>query len=577
MPFQRKNIILPKQTFNQSMIQTRIIPRTPSAYDPPMIIKMLFDQVTKYNPQREIVYRDLFRMNYLTFDKRVRQLANVLTKAGVKGGDTVAVMDWDSHRYLECFFAVPCLGAVLHTINIRLSPAQILYTMNHAEDKFVVIHEDFVPIIEAIKGQLTTVEKYIIVSDKVYQNSDAELVTTSFPVVGEYESLLKNASESYDFPDFDENSLATTFYTTGTTGNPKGVYFSHRQLVMHTFCLMAYFPGYRALPLDNRDVYMPITPLFHVHGWGFPFLATMLNFKQVYSGRYEPEMLLKLLIKEKVTFSHCVPTILNMLVNSPVAKQVDLSNWKVLIGGSALTRGLAKAALELGINITQGYGMSETAPIMSVVHLNDEQLELGIEEQLAYRTKAGKIAPFVELKLMDDDGNFLPHDSEAVGELVARGPWMTQGYFKDVVASETLWAGGWLHTGDVATIGTDYYVTIADRVKDVIKTGGEWVSSLDIENLLSQVEGVAESAVIGFPDAKWGERPHAIIVVKHDYQDKLTPESIKAVLQAKVDCGEINRWYVPDNIKFVAEIPKTSVGKLDKKRIRAEMKEMILG
>jgi fatty-acyl-CoA synthase len=449
--------------------------------------------------------------------------------------------------------------------------------MNHAEDKFVVIHEDFVPIIEAIKGQLTTVEKYIIVSDKVYQNPEAELVSTSFPLVGEYENLLKGASGSYDFPDFDENSLATTFYTTGTTGNPKGVYFSHRQLVMHTFCLLAYFPGYRALPLDNRDVYMPITPLFHVHGWGFPFLATMLNFKQVYSGRYEPEMLLKLLIKEKVTFSHCVPTILNMLVNSPVAKQVDLSHWKVLIGGSALTRGLAKAALELGINITQGYGMSETAPIMSVVHLNDEQLELSIEDQLDYRTKAGKIAPFVELQLMDDEGNFLPQDGETVGELVARGPWMTQGYFKDVVASETLWAGGWLHTGDVATIGTDSYVTIADRVKDVIKTGGEWVSSLDIENLLSQVEGVAESAVIGFPDAKWGERPHAIIVVKPDYQDKITPESIKAVLQAKVDSGEINKWYVPDHIKFVPEIPKTSVGKLDKKRIRAEMKEMILG
>jgi fatty-acyl-CoA synthase len=559
------------------MIQTRIVPRTPSAYDPPLIIKMLLEQVTKYNPQREIVYRDLFRMNYHTFDKRVRQLANVLTDAGVKAGDTVAVMDWDSHRYLECFFTIPCLGAVLHTINIRLSPAQILYTMNHAEDKFVVIHEDFVPIVEAIKDQLTTVEKYIIVSDKVYQNPEAELVKPSFPVVGEYENLLKNASDSYDFPDFDEHSLATTFYTTGTTGNPKGVYFSHRQLVMHTFCLMAYFPGYRALPLDNRDVYMPITPLFHVHGWGFPFLATMLNFKQVYSGRYEPEMLLKLLIKEKVTFSHCVPTILNMLVNSPVAKQVDLSHWKVLIGGSALTRGLAKAALELGINITQGYGMSETAPIMSVVHLNDEQLAMGMEEQLNYRTKAGKIAPFVELRLMDDEGNFLPHDGEAVGELVARGPWMTQGYFKDVVASETLWNGGWLHTGDVAAIGPDYYVTIADRVKDVIKTGGEWVSSLDIENLLSQVEGIAESAVIGFPDPKWGERPHAIVVVKPDYSDKLTPESIKSVLQSKVDSGEINKWYVPDHIKFVPEIPKTSVGKLDKKRIRAEMKELILG
>lgn len=559
------------------MVQTKLIPRTPSAYDPPLTLKMLFDQATRYNPQREIVYRDLFRMNYHTFDKRVRQLANVLTQAGVKGGDTVAVMDWDSHRYLECFFAIPCLGAILHTINIRLSPAQILYTINHAEDNFIIIHEDFVPIIEAIKDQITTDVKYIIVSDKVYQDTAAVLVQTSFPLVGEYENLLKNASSEYTFEDFDENSIATTFYTTGTTGNPKGVYFSHRQLVMHTFCLIAYFPGYRALPLDNRDVYMPITPLFHVHGWGFPLVATMLNFKQVYSGRYEPEMLLKLLIKEKVTFSHCVPTILNMLVNSPVAKQVDLSHWKVLIGGSALTRGLAKAALELGINVSQGYGMSETAPIMSVVHLNDEQEQLSLEEQLYYRTKAGRIAPFVTLGLMDDEGNFLPHDGEAVGELVARGPWMTQGYLQDADASEKLWAGGWLHTGDVATIGSDHYVTIADRVKDVIKTGGEWVSSLDIENLLSQIEGVAESAVIGFPDARWGERPHAVLVIKPDFDGKITPESIKAHLQAKVESGEINRWYVPDNILFVPEIPKTSVGKIDKKRIRVEMKDMILG
>ena len=559
------------------MLKTRLIPRTASAYESPLIIKMLFDQITRYNPEREIVYRDLFRMNYHTFDKRVRQLANVLTKAGVQAGDTVAVMDWDSHRYLECFFAVPCLGAVLHTINIRLSPAQILYTINHAEDTFILIHEDFVPIIEAITDQSTTTPKYIIVSDKVYQNADAELAKTSFETVGEYENLLKNASDSYDFEEFDENSLATTFYTTGTTGNPKGVYFSHRQLVMHTFCLITYFPGCQALPIDNRDVYMPITPLFHVHGWGFPFVATLLNLKQVYSGRYEPEMLFKLLVKEKVTFSHCVPTILNMLVSSPAAKQVDLSQWKVLIGGSALTRGLAKAALDLGINVSQGYGMSETAPIMSVVHLNDAQLAMTPDEQLNYRTKAGRIAPFVEIRLMDDHGNFLPHDGETVGELVSRGPWMTQGYYKDAEASENLWAGGWLHTGDVATVSPDFYVTIADRVKDVIKTGGEWVSSLDIENLLSQIDGVAEAAVVGLPDERWGERPHALIVVKPDYQDKLTPESIKAALQAQVASGEIHRWYVPDRIKFIAEIPKTSVGKIDKKRIRTELKDLILG
>jgi fatty-acyl-CoA synthase len=559
------------------MIQTKLIPRTPSAYEQPLILKMLFAQTTKYNPEREIVYRDLFRMNYHDLNRRVRQLANVLVAANVQPGDTVAVLDWDSHRYLECFWGITCSGAVLHTINVRLSPAQILYTMNHAEDKLVLVHEDFVPIIEAIKDQLTTVQNYIVISDKVYNNPAAELTKTSFALVGEYENLLANADAHFDFPDFDENTWATTFYTTGTTGNPKGVYFSHRQLVMHTFCLLAYFPGYKVLPFDHTDVYMPITPMFHVHGWGFPFLATLLNNKQVYPGRYEPEMLLKLLIKEKVTLSHCVPTILNMLVSSPVAKQIDLSQWKVLIGGSALTRGLAKAAMELGINVSQGYGMSETAPIMSVVHLNDAQLKLGIEEQLNLRTKAGKIAPFVQLELEDEDGRFLSQNGEEIGEIVARGPWMTQGYYKDAEASEQLWRNGWLHTGDVATIDEAAFVTIADRSKDVIKTGGEWVSSLDIENMLSQIEGVAESAVVGFPDARWGERPHALIVPKPDYQTTLTPEGIKAAFEAKVAAGEINKWYVPDHIKFVAEIPKTSVGKIDKKRIRIEMKDLILG
>ncbi len=559
------------------MIQTKLIPRTPSAYDQPLILRSILQNTTRYNPTREIVYRDLFRMDYYELNRRINRFANVLKNVGIKAGDTVAVLDWDSHRYLECFFTIPCCGAILHTINVRLSPAQILYTMNHAEDKLVIVHEDFVPIIEAIKDQLTTVEQYIIVSDKVYTDPAAELVYTSFAVVGEYEALLKGESDVYEFADFDENTWATTFYTTGTTGNPKGVYFSHRQLFMHTMCLMTYVCGLQSIPFNHEDVYMPITPMFHVHAWGFPFLATMLNNKQVYPGKYEPEMLLRLLVKEKATLSHCVPTILNMLVSSPVAKQIDLSNWKVIIGGSALTKGLAKAALSLGINVSQGYGMSETAPVMSLVHLNDEQQAMSIDDQIQFRTKAGRIAPFADIRLMDEDGNFLPHDGHTVGEVVARGPWMTQGYYKDHEASEKLWQGGWLHTGDVASIGPDSYITIADRMKDVIKTGGEWVSSLDIENLFSQVEGVAEVAVVGFPDAKWGERPHAIVVVKADYVDKISPESIKTGLKAKVDAGEINRWYVPDNIVFVAEIPKTSVGKLDKKRIRIEMKDLILG
>ncbi|MVM35744.1 long-chain-fatty-acid--CoA ligase [Spirosoma sp. HMF4905] len=561
------------------MIQTKLIPRTAEAYEPPMLIKTLLAQSLRYEPQREIVYRDLFRINYVQFNQRVRQLANVLAEVGVKPGDTVAVLDWDSHRYLECFFGVTSVGAILHTVNIRLSPAQILYTMNHAEDKVVLIHEDFLPLLTAVKDQLTTVETYILLSDKVYTNTIDTQPGVEIPVgfSGEYEALLKAASPEYEFPDFDENTWATSFYTTGTTGNPKGVYFSHRQLFLHTMGLLTYLIGYEALPFKSRtDVYMPITPMFHVHAWGFPFLATLMSAKQVYPGKYEPEMLCKLIVTEGVTLSHCVPTILNMLVNSPAAQKFrdNLSRWSVLIGGSALTKGLAKAALDLGINISAGYGMSETAPILSVVYLNEEERALSLDDQIDFRVRAGRIAPFVEARLMNEDGQFVSHDGQSLGEIVVRTPWTTQGYYNDPERGADLWRGGWLHTGDVASITPDNWIMVADRTKDVIKTGGEWVSSLDMENVLSQVEGVAESAVIGLPDDRWGERPHALIVQKPGYN--LTAEGIKNGLKAKVDQGELHKWYVPDRILFVSEIPKTSVGKIDKKRIRSEMKDQIL-
>ena len=561
----------------------RLIPRVASAHESPMLIKNLLRQSNRYEPNREIVYRNLFRMNYTTFNERVQRLAHVLTGLGVDAGDTVAVMDWDSHRYLEAFFAVPCIGAVLHTINVRLSPSQILYTMNHAIDKVVLVHEDFLPLLDAIRSQLTTVETVIVLTDKVYDADTKQVNPTAYTApdttAGEYEALLAKASSTFEFPDFDENALATTFYTTGTTGHPKGVYFSHRQLFMHTMCLCTYVCGYQAVSVQSgADVYMPITPMFHVHAWGFPYLATMLSARQVYPGKYEPEMLLKLILTEGVTFSHCVPTILNMLVSSPAAVQFreQLSRWKVIIGGSALTKGLATAAMKMGIRVYQGYGMSETAPIMAVTYLNDAERNLSIEEQVPLLTQAGRIAPFVDMRLMDDDGNFMPHDGESVGEVVARGPWMTQGYWQEPDRGDELWRHGWLHTGDVASITPDNWVHIADRTKDVIKTGGEWVSSLEIEDLLSQIEGVAEVAVIGLPDEKWGERPHAIIVPKPEYKDRLQPDMVKAALQSRVDQGQLNKWYVPDRVLFVTEIPKTSVGKLDKKRMRSEMKEEIL-
>jgi fatty-acyl-CoA synthase len=302
------------------MLQTRLIAPAENTHPAPLLIKRLLLSGIRYEKTREIVYRDQLRYSYATLNERIARLANVLTEAGVKAGDTVAVMDWDSHRYLECMFAIPMIGAVLHTINIRLSADQILYTMNHADDKFVLVNSEFVPLYQSIEGQLTTVEKTILLTDTA--DKTAELGG----LVGEYETLLAAASPRYEFADFDENSVATTFYTTGTTGNPKGVYFTHRQLVLHTMAMASTVSALDSIRLmGNADVYMPITPMFHVHAWGVPYVATMLGVKQVYPGRYEPELLMKLIQQEKVTFSHCVPTILQMLMNTPSAKGHDLA------------------------------------------------------------------------------------------------------------------------------------------------------------------------------------------------------------------------------------------------------------
>ena len=341
------------------MLQTRLIAPADNAHNAPLLIKRLLLSGIRYEKTREIVYRDQLRYSYATLNERVARLANVLTEAGVKAGDTVAVMDWDSHRYLECMFAIPMIGAVLHTINIRLSADQILYTMNHADDKFVLVNSEFVPLYKGIESQLTTVEKTILLTDAAEKTADLG------GLVGEYENLLAAASPRYDFPDFDENSVATTFYTTGTTGNPKGVYFSHRQLVLHTMAEASVLGSLDSIRLlGTNDVYMPITPMFHVHAWGIPYVATMLGIKQVYPGRYEPDLLCRLIKDEKVTFSHCVPTILQMLLNAKAAQGVDFGGWKIVIGGSALNRTLYEASKARGIQLTAAYGMSETGPLV---------------------------------------------------------------------------------------------------------------------------------------------------------------------------------------------------------------------
>ena len=546
------------------MLQTRIIPSAPNAYQYPLLIKSLLLSGSRYERTREIVYRDQLRYSYATFNERVARLANVLTEAGVRAGDTVAVMDWDSHRYLECMFAIPMIGAVLHTINIRLSADQILYTMNHADDKLVLVNSEFVPLYNSIASQLTTVEKTLLLTD-------AEDKTADLPgLVGEYENLLAAASSSYAFADFDENSVATTFYTTGTTGNPKGVYFTHRQLVLHTLAAAATVGSLDSIRLmGTDDVYMPITPMFHVHAWGLPYVATMLGVKQVYPGRYDPELLVDLWKREKVTFSHCVPTILQMILNAKGAAGVDFGGWKLIIGGSALNRSLYEASKARGIQLTAAYGMSETCPLISCAHINEELLAGSEDERTTYRIKAGVPVPMVETAIMTADGRFLPHDGEAQGELVLRAPWLTQGYFREPQKGEELWEHGWLHTGDVATLDGMGFIDIRDRIKDVIKTGGEWISSLELEDLISRHPAVREVAVVGIADPQWGERPFALLVLREGAE--LDARGLKEHLKPFVEQGHINKWAIPTQIALVTDIPKTSVGKLDKKRIRLDI------
>ena len=545
-------------------MKTKIIKSADNAYDYPLLIKSLLLSGQRYEPDREIVYRDQVRYNYVTLNERIRRLANVLTEAGVEAGDTVAVLDWDSHRYLEAYFAVPMIGAILHHVNIRLSPDQIRYTMNHAEDKLLIVNDDFLELAEQLAPGVDTVEGIIRISESD-QPRDTMLGSL---VKGEYEALMAEASTDYDFPDFDENSVATTFYTTGTTGNPKGVYFSHRQLVLHTLSTAMTLGSLDGLAVfRSDDVYMPMTPMFHVHAWGVPYVATMMGAKQVYPGRYDPNFMVKLFREEKVSFSHGVPAVLQMILTSEEAKTTDLNGWKMMTGGSAPTLGLANEMAERGIHFFTAYGMSETCPILTVRYLNKEILDLPMKEQMPARICTGIAAPMVDLKIVDLDGNDLPHDGEQMGEVVVRAPWLTQGYLKEPEKGQELWEGGWLHTGDVGSIAPDNVLQIKDRIKDVIKTGGEWVSSLEIESLISLHPDVVEVAVIGVPDERWDERPLAKVVVAQGAE--LTPETLKTHLQTYVDSGRINKWAIPEVIDLVGEIPKTSVGKINKKLLRA--------
>ena len=516
----------------------KLVQSAASAYQYPLLIKQLLLTPLAIAPDQEITYQGKLRYSYRTLNERIGRLANGLSGLGVEAGQTVAMMDWDSHRYLECFFAVPMMGAILQTVNVRLSPEQILYTLNHAKADVLLVNGEFFPILAQIAGGLETVKTFVFFSDET---------------------------------DMPENAQATTFYTTGTTGNPKGVYFSHRQLVLHTLGCAAALGGAKAQGhIHREDVYMPMTPMFHVHAWGFPYLATMMGVKQVYPGRYQPDVICRLISEEGVSFSHCVPTILHMILSHPKARTTDFTGLKILIGGAAMPEAMAISAQKRGMDLFTGYGMSETCPVLSLAHLDSADLKLSLEEQAAIRAKTGRPLPLVDMRIVDPEMGEVAHDGKATGEVVVRAPWLTQGYVGAPDASEDLWAGGYLHTADIGNINPAGYLKVTDRIKDVIKTGGEWTSSLQLEDIIAKHEAVNEVAVIGVPDDKWGERPLALVLLKEEFVGKVTEHALRNYAAHAIEATGVSRYGVLLQVSFVKTLVKTSVGKMNKRLMRAD-------
>lgn len=534
-----------------------------AAYDFQLLLKHLLEHGSQWAPQQEILYRDQYRYTYADLYQRVLKLASALQGLGIRKGTKVGVIEWDSHRYLELYFAIPGIGAILHTINPNLAPENVISTMQHAEDEMLIFHEDFLPLVEQVRKRVKSLRKYLLIRDSLDQ-PDIDWVHA------EYEVFLAASTPLTELPDFDERTQATLSYTTGTTGSPKGVYFSHRQLVLQTYAgwgSLAILGNYGGIHKD--DVYMPLTPLFHVHGWGWPYVATAFGLKQVYPGKYDYELILQLVAKEGVTLSHCVPTILQRVITHPSAKGLDLTGWKVIIGGARLPKGLALAAEELGIMLTGAYGLSESCPLLTLANLKPfMEKEWSEEERLDLKIKTGVVMPLVKIRVVGRDGKDVAQDGKETGEIVARSPWLTPGYYRDSQRSEELWAGGWMHTGDVANVDEYGYIQIVDRIKDIIKSGGEWIASLELENLLSLHEDVLEAGVIGVPDERWGERPLAIITPAQGAKSRLTPKALRDHLQKHVEEGVITKWAIPEQFVFLDNMPKTSVGKIDKKALR---------
>ncbi|BAQ09723.1 acyl-CoA synthetase/amp-acid ligase II [Bacillus sp. OxB-1] len=528
----------------------------------PLNLSSFVKRAEQFFPNKLIISRTgenmIHRIPYGEWAKRTRKLASALTALGMKKGTKVGTFAWNHHRHLEAYFGVPCTGAILHMINIRLSPEHIAYVINHAEDEILLVDDNLFPHFEKLAPLLKTVKHYVIMGDS------KEVPKTSLPNVHSYEALLE-AAEEYEFPeDLDENTPAGMCYTSATTGNPKGVVYTHRGLVLHSFAL-----GLAdAMGLGERDIAMSVVPMFHANAWGIPFAGVFFGTTQVLPGPgFNPALLLDLIEQEKVTLTAGVPTIWLAALKELEQNPRDLSSLRAIVcGGSASPKGLIRAFEEkFGIPFIVGYGMTETSPLVSLSILTSKMENLTMDERVEVRALQGLVMPGLEVRVVNENGE-VPWDGKTMGELNVKGPWIASEYYKDERTAEAF-KDGWLYTGDIAVMTEDGYIKLMDRTKDLIKSGGEWISSVDLENAIMTHEAVFEAAVIAVPHEKWVERPVACVVLK---DGKAADEEMKKELLTYLE-GQFAKWWVPDDVVFLDEIPKTSVGKFLKAALREQM------
>ena len=527
--------------------------------DRPLLISDLIEFAAQNHGDEEIVSRTvegpIHRYTYKDCRSRSRQLAKALTKMGVEQNDRIGTLAWNGYRHVEIYYGVSGMGAICHTINPRLFPEQIAYITNHAEDKYIFMDLTFVPLIEKLADQLPQVKGFVIMTD------EAHMPETSLPNVICYETLMDSADDDYAWPMFDERTASSLCYTSGTTGNPKGVSYSHRSTVLHSYAVCT--PD--GLGLSNDETILPVVPMFHVNAWGIPYASAMCGAKMVMPGpAMDGQSLYELMESEGVSISAGVPTIWMMLLAYMKENHKKFSSMqRTVIGGAAAPRAMIEAfEKEYKVHVVHAWGMTEMSPIGTACNLKKKHDTLSLDERIDLSLKQGRAVYGVDMKIIGPDGNRLPWDGKAFGNLMVRGPWITSGYFKgeggDILDDE-----GFFDTGDVATIDPDGFMQITDRSKDVIKSGGEWISSIDVENEAVGCAGVVEAAVIAVPHPKWDERP--LLVAVKEEGSAVTKEDVIGHLK-----GSLAKWQLPDDVIFVNELPHTATGKILKTTLREE-------